>query len=98
MLCSMDFILVFFSCFAFKFVAQVNEVLLEVIFNLRMFKCVIDRRSHESEFVTDIITVSSKFASKDALCLVKCIDGISQLDFVSSTWFLSFQNTENFRC
>ena len=35
----MVFILVFFSWFAFKFVAQVNEVLLEVIFNLRMFKC-----------------------------------------------------------
>jgi len=51
MSCSMDFILVFFSWFAFKFVSQVNEVLLEVIFNLRMFKSVIDRRFHESEFV-----------------------------------------------
>ena len=44
MSCSMDFILVFFSWFAFKFVTQVNEVLLEVIFNLRMFKRIIDRR------------------------------------------------------
>ena len=90
MLCSMDFILVFFSCFAFKFVAQVNEVLLEVIFNLRMFKCVIDRRFHESEFVTDIITISCKYTSKDALCFVKSIDSISQLDFIPSTWFLIF--------
>ena len=77
---------------------QVNDILLQGVFDLRMLESVVDRSLHKAEFVADIIAITLEFASKHALRLVEGINCIGQLDFVPSARSLIFQDFKNFRC
>ena len=78
--------------------AQVNDILLQGVFDLGMLEGVVDRSLHKAEFVTDIIAIALEFASEHALRLVEGINRIGQLNFVSSARSLIFQDFKNFRC
>ena len=49
---------------------QVNDILLQGVFDLRMFEGVVDRSLHKAELVADIIAIALEFASEHALRLV----------------------------
>ena len=70
---------------------QVNDILLQGVFDLRMLEGVVDRSLHKAELVTDIIAIALEFASEDALRLVESINCIGQLNLISSTWLLLFR-------
>ena len=61
---------------------QVNDILLQGVFDLRMLEGVVDRSLHKAELVTDIIAIALKFASEHALRLVKSINRIGQLNLI----------------
>ena len=51
--------------------AQVNDILLQGVFDLRMLEGIVDRSFHKAELVTDIIAISLEFTSEHALRLVE---------------------------
>ena len=63
-----------------------------------MFESVVDGGFHKAKLVSDIVTSPFELTSKYTLCFIEGIDCICQLNFISCTWSLVFEDLENFWC
>ena len=74
-----------------------DEVVFQIIFDLWVFESVVDGCFHKAKLVSDIVTSPFELTSKYTLCFIEGIDCICQLNFISCTWSLVFEDLENFR-
>lgn len=80
-----------------QFFSKLDEVILQIIFDLWVFEGVVDGCFHEAKLVSDIVTSPIELTSKYTLCFIEGVDCICQLNFISCTWSLVFEDLENFR-
>ncbi len=63
-----------------------------------MGQAVLDVGLHIAKLIPNVITIAGEFMGEDTLGLVQCVDGIGELNFVTLTRFLIFENIKDLWC
>ena len=76
--------------------AEVDNEFAQVVFDFWVDEAIFDARLHKAKFVADVITCATELMGEHSLRFVQTVDGIGQLNFVTGTRLLRFQNRKDF--